>query len=65
MRYALAVCTLVLLLAGCAVNPVTGKNELALVGEDTELRAGAQHYQPSRQMQGGDYRTHPQVVAYV
>ncbi|WP_282754622.1 M48 family metalloprotease [Desulfuromonas thiophila] len=65
MRYALAVCTLVLLLAGCAINPVTGRNELALVGEDTELRAGAQHYQPSRQMQGGDYRTHPQVVAYV
>lgn len=54
-----------LLLAGCAVNPVTGKQELRLVPEATELNLGAQQYAPSRQSQGGDYTAHPEVVAYV
>jgi len=52
-------------LTGCAVNPVTGKNEFALIGESTEISTGVQNYQPSRQMQGGDYTTHPQVTRYV
>ena len=52
-------------LSGCVVNPVTGKNELALVPEATEINIGNQQYLPSRQMQGGDYSTSPQVVAYV
>lgn len=52
-------------LVGCAVNPVTGKNELSLVSESVELQLGAEQYAPSRQMQGGDYVTDPQVVAYV
>ena len=52
-------------LSGCAVNPVTGKNELALVPEATEINIGNQQYLPSRQMQGGDYKVSPQVVAYV
>ena len=54
-----------LCLSGCAVNPVTGKNELALVPESTEINIGNKQYLPSRQMQGGDYNTSPQVVAYV
>ena len=54
-----------LLLWGCAVNPVTGRKELALVPESTELKIGAEQYAPLRQMQGGDYVTHPQVVTYV
>ena len=53
------------LLGGCAVNPVTGKNELNLVSESQELAIGAKQYMPSRQQQGGDYVTDPQVVAYV
>jgi len=52
-------------LTGCAVNPVTGKNELALVSESSEISIGSKQYLPSRQMQGGDYNTAPQVVAYV
>ncbi len=56
---------LVLLLAGCAVNPVTGRKELTLIGEGTELQIGAEQYAPLRQMQGGDYVTQPQIVAYV
>ncbi|MEE4252497.1 MAG: M48 family metalloprotease [Desulfuromusa sp.] len=52
-------------LSGCAVNPVTGKNELSLVPEATEINIGNQQYLPSRQMQGGDYKVSPQVVSYV
>lgn len=52
-------------LAGCAVNPVTGKSELALVPASTELEMGAEQYAPSRQMQGGDYTTEPAIAEYV
>jgi predicted Zn-dependent protease len=62
----LVICLLLLVgLTGCAVNPVTGKNELALVPEATEINIGKQQYLPSRQMQGGDYVTGPDVVEYV
>jgi len=53
------------LLAGCAVNPVTGKNELNLVSEQQELAIGAQQYAPARQSQGGDYNVDPELTAYV
>ena len=56
---------ILVVLAGCAVNPVTGRKELALIGEGTELQIGAEQYAPLRQMQGGDYVTEPQIVAYV
>lgn len=54
-----------LLLAACAQNPVTGKKELILVGEDWELNTGKQYYAPMRQAQGGDYTADPGVEAYV
>lgn len=54
-----------MLLTGCAVNPVTGKSELRLVPESTELNLGAEQYAPSRQSQGGDYTARPEVTAYV
>jgi predicted Zn-dependent protease len=62
--------TLILLLSfvflyGCAVNPVTGKNELALVSESQEINIGRENYVPSRQMQGGDYTVNPELSAYV
>lgn len=67
MRKFLLIIHLLLLagLTGCAVNPVTGKNELTLVPESTEINIGRQQYLPSRQMQGGDYVTEPGVVEYV
>lgn len=52
-------------LAACAVNPVTGKKELSLIPESMEIKMGAENYMPARQMQGGDYVVHPEVVAYV
>lgn len=56
---------LTVFLAGCAVNPVTGKKELALVSESAEINMGTKQYLPSRQMQGGDYKMDPAVTAYV
>lgn len=52
-------------LCGCAVNPVTGKTELNLVPESSEINIGQEQYVPSRQMQGGDYTTEPGIDAYV
>ncbi|MEM9058292.1 MAG: M48 family metalloprotease, partial [Pseudomonadota bacterium] len=57
--------TLALLASGCAVNPVTGKSEIAFVSEAQEISIGEEQYEPSRQMQGGDYVVDPSVTAYV
>ena len=51
--------------AGCAVNPVTGKNEIALVSESQEMAIGQKNYGPYRQAQGGDYVVEPQLTRYV
>ena len=49
---------LALAVYACAVNPVTGKSELALVSftEAEEVKLGAQAYTPAVQQQGGFYR---------
>jgi predicted Zn-dependent protease len=67
MRKTLTICLLLVAaaLSGCAVNPVTGKTELNLVPESTEINIGQEQYVPSRQMQGGDYTTEPGIDAYV
>ncbi len=54
-----------LLLSGCATNPVTGKTELQFVSEPQEIAMGAQAYEPSQQMQGGEYVIDPEVGQYV
>ncbi|MCB1851144.1 MAG: M48 family metalloprotease [Gammaproteobacteria bacterium] len=56
---------LTLLLGACATNPVTGKSELALVPESSELDIGSNQYLPSRQLQGGDYTADPELTRYV
>lgn len=55
----------ILFLIGCATNPVTGKKEVRLVGEGTEIKLGIQQYAPSRQSQGGDYVVDPELTKYV
>jgi predicted Zn-dependent protease len=49
---------LALVVYACAVNPVTGRSELALVSftEAEEVKLGAQAYTPAVQQQGGFYR---------
>ncbi|MBF0358918.1 MAG: M48 family metalloprotease [Magnetococcales bacterium] len=56
---------LLLLFPACAVNPVTGERELAIINESQELAIGSKQYRPSRQSQGGDYVADPELVAYV
>jgi len=54
-----------LILMGCAVNPVTGQQELTLMPEGMEIKLGQEKYAPSRQMHGGDYRLDPKLTRYV
>lgn len=53
------------LVGACAVNPVTGRNELNFVSEAQERNIGAQQYGPSQQSQGGLYQTDAALTAYV
>lgn len=61
----LVLLTMLALLAGCAVNPVTGESELILVSEEQEFAIGAEQYAPTRQSQGGDYMVDRELTAYV
>jgi predicted Zn-dependent protease len=65
-RGLLVVCgTLAAIIAGCAVNPVTGKNELHLVSEKDEIAMGRKNYIPGQQQSGGQYIIEPELTAYV
>ncbi|MBW2467060.1 MAG: M48 family metalloprotease [Deltaproteobacteria bacterium] len=55
----------IILIYGCAVNPVTGSRELSLISENQEISIGQKNYGPSRQMQGGDYTVNPDLTDYV
>lgn len=50
---------------GCSVNPVTGRSEITLVGEQTEIQMGEQNYLPMQQSQGGEYDIDPVLTEYV
>ena len=66
MMSKLTVLTAVLLLAiGCAVNPVTGREEVQLLGTDWEIAEGSQSYVPLQQHSGGLYRADPALADYV
>jgi beta-barrel assembly-enhancing protease len=66
IQYAkLALCGLLMLLAACTINPVTGNRELALISADQEIDLGRQQYGPAQQMQGGAYTLDPALEAYV
>ena len=65
MRKTLILLLSIFFLYGCAVNPVTGKNELAFVSEAQEINIGRENYVPSQQMQGGDYTVIPELTVYV
>ena len=61
----LTVLLLLLSVVGCAVNPVTGKRELGLVSRAQEISIGQEQYQPSQQMQGGQYSVDSALTEYV
>jgi len=60
-----AVAVLAVTMTACAVNPVTGKNEIKLVSESQEMAIGKKNYGPTRQAQGGDYVIEPELTRYV
>jgi predicted Zn-dependent protease len=49
----------------CTINPVTGERQLAIVSAEDEVAIGTQQYQPSQQMQGGEYLGDPALSTYV
>ena len=51
--------------AGCAVNPVTGQQELSLVSTAEEIAMGEQTYAPLQQTMGGLYKADPELTRYV
>ncbi|MFQ5548458.1 MAG: M48 family metalloprotease, partial [Woeseia sp.] len=51
--------------AGCTVNPVTGKRELSVLSEQSEIRMGEENYLPMQQSQGGKYDIDPALTSYV
>ena len=53
-----------LVLAGCAVNPVTGKKELSLMSESQEMKMGRDSYPLATQASGGEFRDR-ELNAYV
>ena len=55
----------IIFLTGCAVNPVTGKNELMLLDETHEINMGAKQFEPTQQSQGGRYVSDPNLTRYV
>ena len=55
----------IIFLTGCAVNPVTGKNELMLLDETQEINMGAKQFEPTQQSQGGRYVSDPNLTRYV
>lgn len=53
------------LFAGCAVNPVTGKRELTMVSEAQEIELGTANYAFMQQSGGGEYDVDPVLTKYV
>ncbi|WP_376691382.1 M48 family metalloprotease [Wenzhouxiangella sp. EGI_FJ10409] len=65
MQRLASITAVLLLLVGCATNPVTGERQFSLYGEDWERQVGEQQYAPMRQAQGGDVVIDASVVEYV
>ncbi len=53
------------LVAACAVNPVTGRQELHLISEKEEIAMGQKHYTEGQQTAGGEFILDPALTAYV
>lgn len=54
-----------LIITGCAVNPVTGKKELVLISTDMEIATGKEYYPLLQQAKGGLYTVDPSLTEYV
>ena len=52
-------------LAACSVNPVTGERNFQIYDTDWERQVGTQMYAPMKQSQGGEFILDPDLTAYV
>ncbi len=52
-------------LSACAVNPVTGEREFAMVSEAQEIQLGEENYDYMQQAGGGEYDVDPELTEYV
>lgn len=55
---------LLVLLVGCAINPVSGKRDLVMMTEAEEIRRGREYFPLTLQQSGGIYRD-PALAAYI
>lgn len=65
IRYSVVLLVLLMSVSACSTNPVTGRSEITLVGEATEIGMGEQNYAPMQQSQGGEYDIDPELTEYV
>ena len=63
--HTLSALLLVVALAGCTTNPVTGNRQLNLISEEREISIGEEQYQPTLQTQGGRYDRDDDLNQYV
>jgi predicted Zn-dependent protease len=52
-------------LSACAVNPVTGEREFAMVSEAQEIQLGTENYGFMQQAGGGEHDVDPELTEYV
>src|SRR5687768_11826698 len=64
-RQVSVIVAMLIALAACAVNPVTGKREISLISESSEIEMGTQNYAPMQQSEGGQYDVDPALTEYV
>lgn len=55
----------ILLLTGCATNPVTGRSEFQMLSEQEEIKMGREQYPLQVQMSGGPYVIDPELSDYI
>ena len=53
------------LTTACAVNPVTGEQQLMFMSESEDAQIGQSQYKPTQQSQGGLYYLDPELTLYV
>ncbi len=52
-------------ITACSVNPVTGKRNFQIYGDEWEQQVGAEMYAPMKQSQGGEFIIDPELTEYV
>ena len=52
-------------ISGCSVNPVTGKRNFQVYGDEWEQQIGSQMYAPMKQSQGGEFILDPELTVYI